>query len=404
MRNSLDDMLRAEADQYARTLRPRAVGEIRARGDRRRRRAAAGTALLALTVLAGGGAAAYALAGSPGSTPGPVTPLRSPRPSASPSALAPTARPSPRASGSAARPAGTPPGVVAVTSAGALVVLDPVTGTAVRTLVAGGVFGDEISVSPGGSTVYYAAKRGCAAEIYAVPLTGGPSTAIAAGAQPAISPDGTRLAFVQEPWASRGQPQYVTCPLPPAPPVTLVIRDLATGTQTSYPGPPGDRGDLVSTISHLSWSPGGRRLAVSLGEVQDNLGWDLVILNPASARYYMSGSHPPQGQVPVQGDQAAYYREGVFLPSGRLLVNRLCCQGLPAPVTSSLIEEISTSGAPVHLVAVGFTNRDHSSFAATGNWMLYLSGTDLFISRNGRRPALLTSGYEAAAWIPPRSG
>jgi WD40-like Beta Propeller Repeat len=401
MRNSLDEMLRAEAEQYGHTLRPRPVREVRARGDRRRRRAAAGTALLALTVLAGSGAAAYALAGSPGSSPGPVTPQRSSRPSVSPSALAPTTRPSPRASGIAARPAGAPPGVVAVTSAGALVVLDPVTGATVRTLVAGGVFGDEISVSPGGSTVYYAAKRGCGAEIYAVPLTGGPSTAIAAGAQPAISPDGTRLAFVQEPFASEGQPQYVTCPLPPAPPVSLVIRDLATGTQTSYPRPPGVSGALVYPISHLSWSPGGRRLAVSLGEVQDNLGWNLVILNPASARYYMSGSYPFQGYVPVGGNQRGYYREGVFLPTGRLLVNRVCCLGLPAPVTSSLIEEVSTSGVPVHLVAVGFTNRAHSSFAATGKWVLYLSGTDLFMSRNGRRPALLTSGLVAAAWIPP---
>ncbi len=56
---------------------------------------------------------------------------------------------------------------------------------------------------------------------------------------------------------------------------------------------------------------------------------------------------------------------------------------------------------PIHLVAVGFTDRAHSSFDATGKWVLYLSGTDLFISRSGRRPALLTSGLIAASWIAP---
>lgn len=142
---------------------------------------------------------------------------------------------------------------------------------------------------------------------------------------------------------------------------------------------------------------------MSLGEVQDQGGWGLVILDPATARYYLPLNPPLQGQlpVPVQGNQGAYYREGVFLPSGRLLVNRVCCGGVPVRTTSSLIEEVSTSGAPRHLIAIGFADRTHSSFDATGRWVLYLSGTDLFISRNGQRPTLLTSGLIAAAWIPP---
>jgi RNA polymerase sigma-70 factor (ECF subfamily) len=68
--------------------------------------------------------------------------------------------------------------------------------------------------------------------------------------------------------------------------------------------------------------------------------------------------------------------------------------------TSSLIWEVSTSGTFVHQVAVGFTNRDHSSLAAAGRLVLYLSGTDLFVSQDGNPPALITSGLVAVAWAP----
>ena len=58
----------------------------------------------------------------------------------------------------------TPPGIVAVTTAGALVVLHPRTGTVARTLVPSGVTGDEITVS-GNGTVYFATKHGCTTSI-----------------------------------------------------------------------------------------------------------------------------------------------------------------------------------------------------------------------------------------------
>jgi hypothetical protein len=398
MRDRLDEMLRSEADGFAHTLRPRSAGEVRARGDQRRRRVTAATALLTVAVLTGSGAAAYSLTRSPGSGPAPPA-LTTPTPAPGPTGRAPGATQSPRSSGAPARPAATEPGIAGVTSKGALVVLDPATGTTLRTLVPYGVLPEEISAAPDGR-VYYAVARGCGTAIYSVPVTGGSSTKVATGAQPAVSPDGTRLAFVREPYAGGGQPAFSRCT--PANTVSLVIRDLATGAETAYPRAPGLSAALVYPISHLSWSPGGTRLALSFGEVQDNSGWNLVIWDPATARYYMYARPVQAGQVPVEGaNQGFYYREGVYLPNGDLLVNRVCCGGVPVRNTSSLIQEVSTSGVPVHQVAVGFTNRVHSSLDALGRWTLYLSGNALFVSKNGRAPSLLTSGLVAAAWVPP---
>ena len=66
-------------------------------------------------------------------------------------------------SGSA--PAGSRPGIVAVTTAGALVLLDPAGGAITSTPVQGGVLGDEVAVSPDGSTIAFAVepmlRQGC---------------------------------------------------------------------------------------------------------------------------------------------------------------------------------------------------------------------------------------------------
>jgi hypothetical protein len=64
-----------------------------------------------------------------------------------------------------ATPAAGRPGVVAVTTAGALVKLDPASGAITQTLIPGGVLGDEVAVSPDDSTVYFDAGTGCKTEI-----------------------------------------------------------------------------------------------------------------------------------------------------------------------------------------------------------------------------------------------
>jgi hypothetical protein len=227
-------------------------------------------------------------------------------------------------------------------------------------------------------------------------VTGGSPTVIADGTVPAISPDGTRLAYATAPLqtgacvpnASELTKQY-----------TLVIRTLATGTQAVYPQlPAGQDTGLPAPISHLSWSPDGGTLAVSIASVQDNEGWNLILLNPATARDYLTGAGDQS--VPAGSPLGSYWREGVYMPNGNLFVSRACCSGFPVHNKSRLMWIVSPAGAMQHQVAIGFANLDHTSLSASGNgsWLLYLAGDILYISHNGNKPVQLTTGMIAAAW------
>lgn len=289
-----------------------------------------------------------------------------------------------------------PPGLVAVTKAGALVLLGSRHGQVIRTLVAGGVRGDEVSVSPDHSTVYFSVRHGCLGQIESVPVAGGSPTVIADGTVPAISPDGTRLAYATAPL------QTAAC-VPDANELTrqytLVIRTLSTGTQAVYPQlPAGQDTGLPAPVSHLSWSPDGGTLAVSIASVQDNEGWNLILLNPATARDYLTGAGDQS--VPAGDPQGSYWREGVYMPNGNLFVSRACCSGFPVHNKSRLMWVVSPAGAMQHQVAIGFASLEHTSLSASGNgsWLLYLAGDILYISHNGNKPVQLTSGMIAAAW------
>ena len=382
MRDDLASRLRSGSFDFATTVTPAAPDAIRARGNQRRRRRAITSAALAMAIGAGGAGTAYTSFDRP-------------------SVGVPSVARSSPASGAAWSGR---PGIVAVTTRGALVVLNPLTGVASRILVAGGVAGDALSVSPDGGTVYFAAVRGCADEIESVPVAGGRPTLIAPGVLPAVSPDGKRLAFAREPFGGGPAPSdYLNgChhPATTGAQFTVVIRDLADGHETLYPAPDPV---LPYPVSRLSWAPGGQRLLVSAGPSQDNEGWDLVEIDPAVARSYLASAAPGGSAVPLTGPPGAgqsYYREGVFLPDGDMFVNRVCCAGSPARVTSNLLWEIDPAGHLVRQVAIGFADRDHSSLGAdpTGHWLLYLSGRDLFLSLDGAAPFKLTSGLIAAAW------
>ena len=309
---------------------------------------------------------------------------------ASPSAAG-AASPSPSAAG--------PPAVLAVTKGGALVILDSANGSVAKTLVPSGVVGDGVAASPDGTTVYFAVNHGCTSEVESVPVTGGSPTMIGRGSLPAVSPDGTKLAMAR-------QPSLVKDCIPGEATLTahykLVIRTLSSGSQVIYPMvAPGQSSGLPAPISHLSWSPDGTRLAVSISSVEDNEGWNLVILDPATAKYYLSG--PGVFYVPATGHPNAkdsYLREGVFMPNGNLFVSRACCAGVPVRNTSRLMWEVNTAGTLVHQVAIGFANLDHTSLdvSANGRWLLYLAGDILYVSHNGNTPKQLTTGLIAAAW------
>jgi hypothetical protein len=359
----------------ARPGRPARPG---ARGRARLGRALAvpaALALLAACSTSSGGSPGASAAGTAAAAPGAA--------SASPSAAGPAQ-----------------PAVVAVTAGGALEVLNPGTGSVESQLVPSGVLGDEVTVSAS-DTVYFAVARGCRDEIESVPLAGGTPVPIAAGLLPAISPDGTRLAYASEPDLDGNNCTPGNPGLTPL--FKLEVRTLATGAQVTYPMvPPGQGSGLPAPISHLSWAPDGQTLAVSVSAVQDNEGWNLDLVNTAVAKYYFRGAGVsyvmPTGQPTPQ---LSYLREGVYLPDGDLFVSRACCAGDPPRNTSRLMWEVSPSGTLVRQVAIGFATEDHDSLDASpdGSWLLYLGGGDLYVSRGGATPSKLASGLTAAAFV-----
>lgn len=303
------------------------------------------------------------------------------------------------ASTSASAAAATPPGIVAVTKAGSLVTLNPATGAASQTLVSGHVLGDEISVS-GTGMAYFAVKHGCSSEIEAIPVAGGTVTSLAVGSLPAVSPDGTKLAYASEPSLTSG---CVSASPDVASQYHVAIRTLRSASTVTLPMfAPGQGSGLPEPISHLSWAPDNDHLAVSIASPEDNEGWNVNLLDTSQAQYYMAGSGVTY--VPVTGKQSAgnfsYLREGVYMPNGDLFVSRACCAGIPPRNTSALLWEVGTNGALVHQVAVGYPNLAHTSLAVSsdGGWLLYLAGNDLYVSKGGATPRELTTGLIAAAW------
>jgi hypothetical protein len=286
--------------------------------------------------------------------------------------------------------------MVAVTTAGALVTLNPATGVVEKTLVPKGVTGDEISVSSSGQ-VYFAVQNGCTSTVEEVAVGGGPTAQITAGSLPAISPDGTKLAYANQPSLSTQCESQANALITN---YKLEIRTLRNGTTASLPMLTGQGGGLPAPISHLSWANDNDHLAVSVAAVQDNEGWGVYLDDTAVAQAYLQSAGVTNLPVTGSDAQQSYLREGVYMPNGNLFVSRACCGGFPIRNTSRLMWEVNTSGALVHQVAIGYVNLDHTSLDVSpdGNWLLYLAGNDLYVSHGGATPSKLTTGLIAAAW------
>jgi len=326
-----------------------------------------------------------------------------------PSTTPPAHPPSASAAASASPVAAGPPTIVGVTTAGALVTLSPTTGAVEQTLVPSGVnggasFGGEVSVAASGS-VFFAVRNGCGSTVEEVPIGGGAATVIAPGSAPAVSPDGTKLAYAS-------QPQYGPAPdcQVSSPDLDeyfqLKIRTLSNGATVTLPAvPTGQSSGLPHPISHLSWSRDSRHVAVSISPAQDNEGYQVNLVDTAQAHYFVAGSGVVT--VPVSGSpdqQGTVLGEGDYLPDGDLFVSRFCCEGTPGSSLSSLMWEVTTSGGFVHQVAIGDPAYGHSSLdvSSDGHWLLYVAHTvdaaTLYVSQGGATPRALTTGIFAAAW------
>ena len=302
-----------------------------------------------------------------------------------------------------AAPHGAEPAILAVTKAGALVRLDPATGAVTKTLVPSGVTGDEISAASG--TVYFTTEQAHQCSVESVPEAGGAPAVIALGGEPAVSPDGTKLAYTKWPYNSDGgcEQQYAG----PGTSDDLIIRTLATGQTVTIPQQSSAQGALVAPISHLSWSADSSHLAVSLAAIEDNEGWALNLLDVATARYYIPG--PGTSMFVASTEKtgtATYLREGVYLPDGDLFLSQACCEGLGQTASRAtngarLLLEAGPNGAVTKQVAIGYASLTHDSLAASpdGAWLLYVGGTSLYVSKGGAKPAQLSgSAFLAATW------
>jgi hypothetical protein len=295
---------------------------------------------------------------------------------------------------------------VAVTTAGVVEVLNPVSGVATAALTQPqDAIGDEVAISPDGQTVYFAVKNGCTDYVESVPAAGGTPKVVTTGVLPALSPDGTELALVREPYS--GGPDRIKYGCSSARSANskaeVVVHNLATGAEQAYPAP---SGMMTYPISHLSWAANGKTLLVSAGATTGVQAWALVEVNLATARNYLPESSPTPADhiVPVDGSYSSvpgyYYREGVYLPDGDMFVDQICCdENGSSTVTSTTLMKVNASGKELSQVAMGFTNQDHTSLDASQGWFLYLSGEDLFLS-DGTKAFMLTSGLIAAAWVP----
>lgn len=196
-----------------------------------------------------------------------------------------------------------------------LVELDPATGEILRSL--DGPTGEgwgAVSLTPDGLTVFHEELwTGCATRLWRTPLYGGEPELLGPGLHPAVSPDGTTLAYVgYEPCVGENQ--------------RLVLRDLDTGAERSWQLEQFD--DQLVRIGTLSWAPDARTIVVEVTYTpreEDQVGppgGSAIHLVDATAE---PGTVQDSPSVSV-GDHTIQWTLPTFRGErGTLLVVELCC-------------------------------------------------------------------------------
>ena len=231
-------------------------------------------------------------------TTSPTTPAPEPTPEQTPDPTAP--------------PVTTDRPLVALTPEGRLVRLDPDTGEAREEVVSGlGVTPDAtVAVAPDGESAYVQidAADGELPSIIRVSLLDGTTQDVASGWDPAISPDGTTLAFLgpapgTDPLATRG----------------LTLLDLATQSVRHLPD---DEwcGDCERVVTGPTWSPDGRQVAVLRGSTAELSGLQVTVVDVDTAQSVDDGRVVPTQRDAEGSGRVTSPEDQVFLPDGRLAV------------------------------------------------------------------------------------
>lgn len=194
---------------------------------------------------------------------------------------------------------------LAATESGRLLVLSP-QGKLLRRGPQFGGFVQALALSPDRRSAYVSgALADQPPQLYEVALGSGERVLIANAISPALSPDGTELAYLTV--TMQNDSKYITA---------LVIRDLRTGSPRTIPFPPGvPLGTPPELI--INWSPHGHSIALFDGT-------QTRIVNVASAQTVVS-----QPALPGGGRASA----PVYLDPDTLVVLPNCCQS-PQPLVA----------------------------------------------------------------------
>jgi hypothetical protein len=210
-----------------------------------------------------------------------------------------------------------------------------------------------------------------------IDLATGKTHQVASGLDPALSPDGTMLAFIATAESPNGG--YYT-------PAGLEILDLGSGASRllASPTPPEGSHKLSWPAGPLNWSPDGTKIAVFAGDqirivdaaTAQDLGSQPTVRgdvpnHPISKRVYPSGplpgtstAGPPPGipvitvATPLPMQATATSRTPVYLDTNTLVVVYDCCTGLSHLVAFDLRTGKRTAfatlyGPPVDIVRIG---------------------------------------------------
>ena len=204
---------------------------------------------------------------------------------------------------------------------------------------------------------------------------------VAGGAQPALSGDGTRLAYAASP---RG----------------LAVRDLTTGqTRRIALRQLGSAGDLLNAT--IGWLGDGSDVAV----IPAPTGWDLVGRPPQLHWCGTSQRHPVMVFVHVPAPPSPLTASCVHLPAYAIGAATVLAQDPASPATAliatnttadrTLVERIAQNGTTEHVLTI--PDSLPLAFDPSGTHLLYVAGN--------RPPTLteaaITDGHLTSAWRNP---
>lgn len=231
-----------------------------------------------------------------------------------------------------------------------------------------------LAVTDDGATVYFATTGDteCDYDLVEANTDGGAQRVVGRGRLPAISPDGSRLAYVT---GSRGCPSE------------LVVRDLGTGDEARWAS---GFGDAWREVHALSWLD-GERLVYEVNIEESSELRTFRTTSPADATLAKGRLVGPRGE-------GSWGEPVYFTPLDALLVHEVCCHPdfdttihviAVDPDDGSTVDELFDVPRAIDVLSVD---------AARRHALLTLRNGDVYRWSGSDRPTKVTTGAVAADW------